>query len=140
MCYVLCIRIPGGQTISGGDIQDIVDTFTLAQLSDVYPRLGITNQDVQITLQIDNVPQQKAKKVLYSWWDKNKDNATRKKMIDAIKKVKKCNRSRSKLEEKWGITGKRNDCVMYQMSIGILYNRSIRPFVIFEHLHDYRTR
>ena len=97
------------QQISAKDLILILQIFTLAELDDVYPHLGITNQQIKTTLQIGNVPQREAKSVLYGWRDKNEDFiTTRKTMIGAIKKVPRCNKSLSELIEKWGITGKRN--------------------------------
>ena len=64
------------------DILDIVDIFNLAQLDEVYTRLGLQPKDIdEAQLTHPNFLRKQAKMILQRWVDRNDHEATRGKII-----------------------------------------------------------
>ena len=97
------------QPVSDTDIQNIVDIFDLSYLDDVYTHLGLGYTDVKNAKLAAQRPLSKdqAIKVLNELWlEVSGAEATKEKMIEAMKKCPNYTRQTGQLIEMWGIVGR----------------------------------
>ena len=88
--------------ISDVDIQDIVDIFNLTTLDDLYPRLGLSETEIENAKLQGSTPKQKEKKVLFLWRNKKADKATREVMLEAMRLNKSMTAPMNEVIERWG--------------------------------------
>ena len=85
--------------VSNVDVQDIIDTFLLESLNDVYPRIGLTPKDIADAKQ--NSTKEQARSLLNLWRNREDNAATRGRMIAAMEQCSNYTAYTNRLKRKW---------------------------------------
>ena len=78
-----------------------MNEFNWNHLEDVYPHLGLRDEDIQNERLGATRRRGQEKNILNLWRNTEAEGATRESMITAMEQVPKCRASLNKLKEKW---------------------------------------
>ena len=102
--YTFSVFISFQTAIDESDILDILEKVPLAELGDLYTRLGLSSVEVDnAKLDVDGPrAKEKHKKVLLRWINTEDKAATRDVILKAMSKISHWKRWMNQLREKWG--------------------------------------
>ena len=87
--------------VTSNDILDILDTWTITDLDDVYVRLGLSDTDIANAKLEGHDPREKVKKVFHLWCGKDAEGATRKVLFAAMNRCGRSRKSMNDLKKLW---------------------------------------